>query len=60
MSTQEQLNKLKKALVIAQSNGNQLFISNIERDIAALEAGQASPIIAEYLTEAEREAEQGL
>ena len=60
MSTQEQLTKLRKALVIAQSNGNQLFVANIERDLSALEAGQASPIIAEYLTEAEREVEKEL
>jgi len=57
MSNQEQLTKLKQALAIARSNGNQLFISNIERDIAALEAGEASPIIAEYLTAEERAAD---
>ena len=54
MSTQEQLNKLKKALVIAQSNGNQLFIDNIEREIAAVQRGECSPLIEEYLTEDER------
>lgn len=57
MSHQEQLTKLKQALAIARNNGNQLFISNIERDIAALEAGEASPIIAEYLTAEERAAD---
>ncbi|MGB1776006.1 MAG: hypothetical protein ACPHGV_06695 [Synechococcus sp.] len=57
MNNQDQLTKLKQALAIAQNNGNQLFINNIERDIAALEAGEASPIIAEYLTADEQAAD---
>ena len=55
MSDNEQLlERLKKVLRIAKANGNQLFINNIERDIKALEAGEESPIIKEYLTSEER------
>jgi intergrase/recombinase len=55
MNDNEQLLEgLKKVLKIAKDNGNQLFIQNIERDIEALEAGQESPIIIEYLTDEER------
>ena len=55
MSDDEQLlERLKKVLSIAKANGNQLFINNIERDIKALEAGEESPIIKEYLTSEER------
>ena len=31
-----------------------LFIENIEREIAAVERGECSPLIEEYLTEEER------
>ena len=48
------LSKLKMVLALAEKNGNQLFIDNIKRDIEALESGQESPIIAEYLTDEER------
>ncbi len=44
------LEKLKKALDIAKTKGNQLFIDNISREIKALEAGEESPIINEYLS----------
>ena len=55
MSDYEQLLEgLKKVLSIAKANGNKLFIDNIERDIKALEAGEESPIIKEYLTPEER------
>ncbi|MDC0277645.1 hypothetical protein OAK87_01575 [bacterium] len=55
MSDYEQLlERLKKVLSIAKANGNKLFIDNIERDIKALEAGEESPIIKEYLTPEER------
>ena len=55
MSDDEQLlERLKKVLSIAKANGNKLFIDNIERDIKALEAGEESPIINEYLTPEER------
>jgi intergrase/recombinase len=51
MKDNEQLLEgLKKVLKIAKANGNKLFIENIERDIKALEAGEESPIIKEYLT----------
>ena len=49
-SNEEQLSKLKLVLAVAEKNGNQLFIDNIRRDIEALERGEESPIIAEYLT----------
>jgi hypothetical protein len=48
------LEGLKRVLTIAKANGNKLFIDNIERDIKALEAGEESPIIKEYLTQEER------
>jgi hypothetical protein len=55
MNDEERLLKgLKKVLSIAKANGNKLFIDNIERDIKALEAGEESPIIKEYLTPEER------
>jgi hypothetical protein len=55
MNDYEQLlGGLKRALTIAKANGNKLFIDNIERDIKALEAGEESPIIEEYLTPEER------
>ena len=55
MSDYEQLLEgLKKVLSIAKANGNTLFIDNIERDIKALEAGEESPIIKEYLTPEDR------
>ena len=52
-SVNDQLQKLERVLEVARRNGNKLFITNIERDIAALKQGQPSPIIAEYLTEQE-------
>jgi hypothetical protein len=55
MNDYEQLLEgLKRALTIAKANGNKLFIDNIKRDIKALEAGEESPIIEEYLTPEER------
>ena len=51
---EEQLAKLRLVLAVAEKNGNQLFIDNIKRDISALERGEESPIIAEYLTDEER------
>jgi len=50
----EQLAKLKMVLAVAEKNGNQLFIDNIQRDIEALGRGEESPIIAEYLSDEER------
>ena len=51
---QMQLERLRTVLEVARRNGNQLFINNIEREIAALERGDCSPIVEEYLTEEER------
>lgn len=51
---QMQLERLRTVLEVAKRNGNQLFIDNIEREIAALERGDCSPIIEEYLTDDER------
>ena len=53
-STLMQLERLRTVLEVAKRNGNQLFIDNIEREIAALESGDCSPIVEEYLTEEER------
>ena len=50
----DQLEKLRRVLDVARTNGNQLFIENIEREIKALEQGLPSPIVEEYLTEEER------
>ena len=51
---QAELERLNKVLVVAQRNGNQLFVANIEREIAALNRGEDSPLIEDYLTDAER------
>ena len=49
-----ELQRLNKVLEIAKRNRNQLFIENIEREIAAIERGNNSPLIADYLTDEER------
>ena len=49
-----ELQRLNKVLEVAKRNGNQLFIENIEREIAAIERGDYSPLIADYLTDDER------
>ncbi|WP_413442041.1 hypothetical protein [Synechococcus sp. MIT S1220] len=54
MDVFEQIERLKKVLEVARTNNNQLFIENIEREIAALESGKISPIVQIYLTEEER------
>ena len=57
MLTEEQqaeLDRLNRVLAVARRNGNALFIANIEREIAALERGEHSPLINDYLTDAER------
>ena len=51
---QMQLERLRTVLEVARRNGNQLFIDNIEREIAALERGDCSPIVEEYLNDEER------
>ena len=40
-----ELERLRKVLNVAQRNGNALFIENIEREIAAVERGEPSPLI---------------
>jgi len=49
-----ELDRLNKVLEVAKRNGNQIFVANIEREIAALERGEHSPLIADYLSEEER------
>ena len=49
-----ELQRLNTVLEVAKRNGNQLFIENIEREIAAIELGDKSPLIADYLTDEER------
>ena len=51
---QAELERLKRALEVAKRNGNALFMQNIEREIAAVQRGEHSPLIEEYLTEEER------
>ena len=51
---QAELERLERALAVAKRNGNALFIQNIEREIAAVQRGEHSPLIEEYLTEEER------
>jgi len=53
---QAELERLERVLAVAQRNGNELFVQNIEREIAAVQRGESSPLIEEYLTEEEREA----
>ena len=52
---QDQLERLRRVLDVAKRNGNQLFIGNIEREITALEQGEPSPIVEDYLTAEERD-----
>ena len=49
-----ELERLKRVLQVAKRNGNTLFIDNIEREISAVERGDQSPLITDYLTQAER------
>ena len=55
---QMELARLQRVLAVAQRNGNQLFVQNIEREIAALQRGDCSPLIEEYLTPEERASAQ--
>ena len=56
MDTEQQaeLESLERVLAVAKRNGNERFIQNIEREISAIQRGEQSPIIEEYLTEEER------
>ena len=49
-----ELERLERVLAVAKRNGNELFIQNIEREIAAVQKGESSPLIEEYLTVEER------
>ena len=49
-----ELERLEHVLAVAKRNGNELFIQNIEREIAAVQQGEQSPLIDEYLTDEER------
>ena len=51
---QAELERLERVLAVAKRNGNELFIQNIEREISAVQRGEHSPLIEEYLTEKER------
>ena len=51
---QEELDRLEHVLAVAKRNGNELFIQNIEREITAIQRGESSPLIKEYLTEEEQ------
>lgn len=51
-----ELERLQRVLAVAKNNDNQLFIQNIEREIAALERGDCSPLLEEYLTREELDA----
>ena len=49
-----ELKRLQRVLEVAKRNGNKLFIDNIEREITAVERGDQSPLITDYLTQDER------
>ena len=51
---QAELERLERVLAVAQRYCNEFFIQNIEREIAAVQRGECSPLIEEYLTEEER------
>ena len=51
---QAELDRLERVLAVAKRNGNELFVQNIEREISAVQRGEHSPLIEEYLTEEER------
>ena len=51
---QAELERLESVLAVAKRNGNELFIQNIKREITAVQLGESSPLIDEYLTEEER------
>ena len=49
----EQLVRLKRVLEVAERNGNKFFAENIQKEINALEAGETSPIVQEYVIDAQ-------
>ena len=56
---QAELERLANVLAVAKRNGNELFIQNIEREITAVQRGERSPLIEEYLT-ADEQASRGV
>ena len=56
---QAELERLANVLAVAKRNGNELFMQNIEREISAVQQGEHSPLIEEYLTEEERASRGG-
>ena len=54
IAQQAELERLERVLAVAKRNGNEFFIQNIEREIAAVQRGECSPLIEKYLTEEER------
>ena len=51
---QAELERLERVLAVAKRNRNELFIQHIEREISAVQRGEHSPLIEEYLKEEER------
>ena len=51
---QAELERLERVLAMAKRNGNELYVQNIKREIAAVQRGESSPLIEENLTEEER------
>ena len=51
---QAELERLERVLALAKRNRNELFVQNIEREISAVQRGEHSPLIEEYLTGEER------
>ena len=51
---QAELERLERVLTVAKRNGNELFIQNIEREINAVQRGEHSPLIEQFLTKEER------
>ena len=51
---QAELERLERVLAVAKRNRNELFMQNIEREISAVQRGEHSPLIEEYLTEEKR------
>ena len=49
-----ELARLQRVLAVDENNGNQLFIQNIGWEIAAIQRGDCSPLIKEYLTPEEQ------
>ena len=53
-----ELERVNKKLKIAKGNTNELFIENIEREIAVIKRRDNTRMIADYLTDEERSGSQ--